>query len=93
VQRDLLNAAIDSVRPGGVVAYVTCSPHLAETTVVVDDVVTRRGDVRRLDVAAVLEDALGRPIPGLGEGSDAQFWPHRHGADAMFCAIVRRDGE
>ena len=35
LQRELLNAAIDSVRPGGVVAYVTCSPHLAETRDVV----------------------------------------------------------
>ena len=35
LQRELLDAAIDSVRPGGVVAYVTCSPHLAETREVV----------------------------------------------------------
>ena len=38
LQRDLLAAALDAVRPGGLVAYVTCSPHLAETRTVVADV-------------------------------------------------------
>src|SRR5579871_6758433 len=75
VQRDLLDAAIESVRPGGVVAYVTCSPHLAETGDVVTDVAGRRGDVTILDAPAVLPD-----VPRLGAASDprfAQFWPHR----------------
>ena len=35
LQRELLGAALRHVRPGGVVAYVTCSPHLAETVGVV----------------------------------------------------------
>src|SRR4029079_12080683 len=35
LQRELLAAALRHVRPGGVVAYVTCSPHLAETAGVV----------------------------------------------------------
>ena len=81
VQRDLLDAAIESVRPGGVVAYVTCSPHLAETRDVVTAVADLRGDVTILDAPAVLAD-----VPGL-RASDprfAQFWPHRHGTDAIF---------
>jgi 16S rRNA (cytosine967-C5)-methyltransferase len=87
-QRGLLNAAIESVRPGGVVAYVTCSPHLAETRDVVTAVADRRGDVTILDAPAVLAD-----IPGL-RASDprfAQFWPHRHGTDAIFLALLKRD--
>jgi 16S rRNA (cytosine967-C5)-methyltransferase len=85
LQRRLLDSALDAVRPGGVVAYVTCSPHLAETRVVVDDVLRRRGDTERLDSPAHLEG-----VPDLGEGSYAQFWPHRHGTDAMFLALLRR---
>jgi 16S rRNA (cytosine(967)-C(5))-methyltransferase len=88
IQRGLLNAAIDSVRPGGVVAYVTCSPHLAETRDVVTDVADRRGDVTILDAPAVLAE-----VPGL-RASDprfAQFWPHRHGTDAIFLALLRRN--
>ena len=88
IQRDLLDAAIESVRPGGVVAYVTCSPHLAETRDVVTAVAGLRGDVTILDAPAVLAD-----VPGL-RASDprfAQFWPHRHGTDAIFLALLRRE--
>ena len=87
VQRDLLDAAIESVRPGGVVAYVTCSPHLAETGDVVTAVAGLRGDVTILDAPAVLAD-----VPGLRacDPRFAQFWPHRHGTDAIFLALLRR---
>ncbi|MFC5816409.1 RsmB/NOP family class I SAM-dependent RNA methyltransferase [Nonomuraea harbinensis] len=85
LQRELLGTALDSVRPGGVVAYVTCSPHLAETRVVVGDVLARRDDVEQLDARDYLPG-----IGGLGEGPHAQFWPHRHGTDAMFLALLRK---
>ena len=84
----MLDAAIESARPGGVVAYVTCSPHLAETRDVVTAVAERRGDVTILDAPAVLAE-----VPGL-RASDprfAQFWPHRHGTDAIFLALLRRE--
>ena len=86
-QRGLLNAAIDSARPGGVIAYVTCSPHLAETRDVVTDVAGRRGDVTILDAPAVLAE-----VPGLrtADARFAQFWPHRHGTDAIFLALLSR---
>jgi 16S rRNA C967 or C1407 C5-methylase (RsmB/RsmF family) len=29
-------------------------------------------------------------VPGLGEGPAVQLWPHRHGTDAMFLALLRR---
>jgi len=80
LQGELLAAARRLVRPGGVVAYVTCSPHLAET--------------RDIVAGAELLDA--RPVfpgvPQLGPGPTVQLWPHRHGTDAMFCALVRRHG-
>nr|WP_308250836.1 RsmB/NOP family class I SAM-dependent RNA methyltransferase [Nonomuraea rhizosphaerae] len=85
LQRRLLDSALDAVRPGGVVAYVTCSPHLAETRVVVGDVTRRRDDVEHLDARDYLPE-----VEGLGDGPYAQFWPHRHGTDAMFLALLRK---
>ena len=29
-------------------------------------------------------------VPDLGPGPSVQLWPHRHGTDAMFCAVLRR---
>jgi len=87
LQVRLLESALDSVRPGGVVVYATCSPVLAETEGVVGDVLGRRTDATLAHVTGVLEqvpDAAG-PLPGT-----VQLWPHRHGTDAMFVALLRR---
>jgi len=90
LQRDLLRSALDAVAPGGVVAYATCSPHLAETTFVVRDVVRKRDDVEVLDARAFVEEASGGALTDLGEGPHVQLWPHLHGTDGMFLALLRR---
>jgi 16S rRNA (cytosine967-C5)-methyltransferase len=90
LQRSLLASAVDATRVGGVVAYVTCSPHLAETRTVVEDAVRRRGDVELLDATAVVRTVAVTEPPGLGEGPFVQLWPHAHGTDAMFLALLRR---
>jgi 16S rRNA (cytosine967-C5)-methyltransferase len=89
LQRSLLISAINATRPGGVVGYVTCSPHQAETTGVLDDVLSRRDDVRLLDVPSLLAEVPELSCPEPDERC-AQFWPHRHGTDAIFIALLRR---
>ena len=86
LQRQLLVAGLAAARPGGLVAYVTCSPHPAETVEVVDWALTR-GRVAPLDARSALPSAM----PGLGSGPHVQLWPHRHGTDAMFLALLRVD--
>jgi 16S rRNA (cytosine967-C5)-methyltransferase len=48
-----------------------------------------RQDVAVLDAPALLPEVtdLGCPAPF---GKIAQFWPHRHGTDAIFLAVIRR---
>ncbi len=87
LQRDLLRSALDAARPGGVVAYVTCSPHLAETESVVRDVLHERTDVVPLDT----RESLPR-VDHLGPGPAVQLWPHLHGTDAMYVCLLRRTG-
>ncbi|MCV2491481.1 rRNA cytosine-C5-methyltransferase [Geodermatophilus sp. YIM 151500] len=84
LQAALVDSALASVRPGGVVAYVTCSPHTDETVGVVDAAVAR-DDVEALPVAPLFPE-----VPDVGRGPHAQLWPHRHGTDAMFIALLRR---
>ena len=74
-------------------AYVTCSPHLAETRDVVSAVTQARDDVTVLDAPAVLPEVPGLRRADSGPDSRfAQFWPHRHGTDAIFLALLRRGG-
>jgi 16S rRNA (cytosine967-C5)-methyltransferase len=83
LQRELLASAIRLTRPGGVVLYATCSPHLAETVGVVADAL-RRHPVTALDTRPLFE-----PVDDLGDGPYVQLWPHRHGTDAMFAAALQ----
>ncbi len=86
LQRELLASAVRLTRPGGVVLYATCSPHLAETVGVVADAL-RRHPVTALDTRPLFDPGLGS-ITDLGDGPYVQLWPHRHGTDAMFAAIL-----
>jgi 16S rRNA (cytosine967-C5)-methyltransferase len=88
LQRSLLQAALDATAPGGVVGYVTCSPHVAETRLVVADVISARDDVELLDAAQALRAVA--PELELGPGPHAQLWPHVHGTDAMHLTLLRR---
>ncbi|GAB2649118.1 transcription antitermination factor NusB [Prescottella soli] len=84
LQRELLESALKLVRPGGVVLYSTCSPHVAETVTVVADAVRRHGAIP-LDTRELVPG-----VPGVGDGPGVQLWPHRHGTDAMFMAALKR---
>lgn len=87
LQRRLLSSALDLVRPGGVVLYATCSPVISETRGVVSSVLESRDDAELDDAQALLPDIPRSegPMPGT-----VQLWPHRHGTDAMFLALLRR---
>jgi 16S rRNA (cytosine967-C5)-methyltransferase len=108
LQSDLLDAALGALKPGGVLAYVTCSPHTAETRGIVATALKKWGDrVVPLDTASVVqklsETELDLPAVAAGSGaagtadagtadagSTVQLWPHRHGTDAMFIALLTR---
>jgi 16S rRNA (cytosine967-C5)-methyltransferase len=83
LQRELLASAIRLTRPGGVVLYATCSPHLAETVGIVADALGRH-PVTALDTRTLFD-----PVDDLGDGPSVQLWPHRHGTDAMFAAALQ----
>jgi 16S rRNA (cytosine967-C5)-methyltransferase len=85
LQRELLAAAIDLTRPGGVVLYATCSPHLVETVGVISDA------LRRYPLTVLDARPLFAPVDNLGAGPYVQLWPHRHGTDAMFTAALRKN--
>lgn len=88
-QRRLLDNALNLVRPGGVVAYITCSPLTAETSDVVASALAKHPDAELMDARASLPPGM----PDLGDGPDVQLWPHLHGTDAMYVALIRRGSD
>ena len=89
IQRELLLSAAGAVRKGGVIAYVTCSPALAETREIVDYALSERSDLQRLDAAAVIR-GFAPDIPLPDSGGDVQLFEHIHDTDQMFVALLRK---
>ena len=95
LQIALLESALAALKPGGILAYVTCSPHLGETKVVVESALKRVAGITRLDTGAVLNAVTKRTLE-LGESAvdgHVQLWPHRHGTDAMFICLLHKTTE
>jgi 16S rRNA (cytosine967-C5)-methyltransferase len=89
LQTRLLDAAVAALAPGGLLAYVTCSPHPDETRAAVDGVLERHPEVTVVDTRAVAADIATSDL-GPGVGPAVQLWPHRHGTDAMFVQLLSK---
>lgn len=89
LQEQLLDSAWKCLKAGGVLAYVTCSPHLAETNAIIDWAKKKLLDLDLIDANEVLH----RINPGLALNQTrrtTQLWPHLHQTDAMFIALLQK---
>jgi 16S rRNA (cytosine967-C5)-methyltransferase len=91
LQAQLIDAAIEVLAPGGLLAYVTCSPHLAETREIIAGALFRHPEMFAINTGDVLSRIALRPLE-LPAGTHVQLWPHRHGTDAMFIQLLERHG-
>lgn len=81
LQSELLDSASRLLSSGGVIAYVTCSSHQAETKFQVRSFLKRHSTFTRIPVEDERADIDG----------DLQLWPHRDGSDAMFLSLLRKE--
>ena len=86
LQRELINSAIAVLNPGGILGYATCSPHLAETTVQVNDIVKNHAEMELVDISPFLPKGL----ENATRSGAMALWTHLHGTDAMFLAVFRK---
>lgn len=87
LQRELADSAIQALKPGGVLGYATCSPHLAETSIQIADIKKKHSDVQQIDVDQFLPSTL----QGAVRDGAMSLWTHKHGTDAMYLALFRKD--
>lgn len=90
LQAELLRSALLALKPGGTLAYVTCSPHLAETRGVVEGALRKFPKVSELDARQAISGVSLADLDLAGETKSVQLWPHRHGTDAMFIALLTK---
>ncbi|MFC3275968.1 transcription antitermination factor NusB [Agromyces mediolanus] len=93
LQGELFDHAVELLAPGGLLAYVTCSPHTGETHGTLAAAMRRwDGAIEPVDTRSVVASVARDELDLAGEPETVQLWPHRHGTDAMFIALVRRVG-
>lgn len=77
------------VAPGGRLIYATCTIARQENEGVVERFLAERPDF----VLMPLKDIWGKDRAGrVGDGNFLKLFPHRHGTDGFFAAVLRRPG-
>ena len=86
LQRELSDAAISVLEDGGFFGYATCSPHLAETSIAVSDILRKHPELELVD----LQPYLPAELTFAMRDKSLSLWTHRHETDAMFLAVFRK---
>jgi 16S rRNA (cytosine967-C5)-methyltransferase len=87
LQRELVDSAIQALNPGGVLGYATCSPHLAETSIQIADIKKKHSEVHQI----VVDEYLPASLHGATRDGAMSLWTHKHGTDAMYLALFRKE--
>jgi 16S rRNA (cytosine967-C5)-methyltransferase len=89
LQRELIVSAWERLAIGGVLGYVTCSPHPAETTAQIEWLLRQKKDSKLLNATEILMKI--NPSLSLNpKRKTVQLWPHRNDTDAMFIALIEK---
>lgn len=88
LQRNLLASSYELLNTGGIIAYVTCSPHLAETKGQVLDFLSGHKDMEILP----MNEVTGAHQAGVKSDGSVQLWTHLHQSDAMFMVLLKKVG-
>lgn len=86
LQQEISDAAISILSDGGVFGYATCSPHLAETSIAVADILKKHPELTQIDVSQYLPEGM----QGAVRDKSLALWTHRHNTDGMFLALFRK---
>jgi len=89
IQRELLAAAESILNPGGVIAYVTCSPHIQETRAQSLEFAHRFPNMMPVGIAQFLPESV--PNSVIDIDGNMQLWTDTDDADAMYMAIFQKN--
>ena len=92
-QRTVLDEGAALVKPGGRLAYITCSVLPPENRDQVDDFLARQPDFKPIPWPELWQQALPgvTPVPSAdGSAETLLMTPRRHGTDGFFVAVLQR---
>lgn len=86
LQMELSEAAISVLNAGGFFGYATCSPHFAETTGQVRQILKMHPELELVDLTPFLPANL----EGAVRDGALSLWGHKHHTDSMFLAVFKK---
>ena len=86
LQRELSDAAISVLNPGGVFGYATCSPHFSETSGEVIRILKEHPELEQIEISQFLPTNL----HGAVRDKSLSLWTSQHGTDSMFLSLFRK---
>jgi 16S rRNA (cytosine967-C5)-methyltransferase len=86
LQRELSDAAISVLNPGGVFGYATCSPHFSETSGEVIRILKEHPELEQIEISQFLPTNL----HGAVRDKCLSLWTSQHGTDSMFLSLFRK---
>ena len=91
-QREVLDQGAKLVKPGGRLAYITCSILPPENRDQVDAFLGRHADFKIVPWPALWQSAIGTEAPASADGSSdtVLMTPLSHGTDGFFVAVLER---
>lgn len=89
LQFELLESAAKALKSGGSLLYVTCSPHVSETTAIIDKAQRVLG-LKVLDLTTELNSKFMDGSLPKGRKT-VQLYTHRDNTDCMFMAMLTKD--
>jgi 16S rRNA (cytosine967-C5)-methyltransferase len=87
-QQRLLEQWSSHVKSGGRLTYATCTLTRKENEGVVESFLSRHGDFQLDSPSAILSKS---ELEGLSEDGFLYLYPHRHGTDGFFAAVMKRE--
>lgn len=90
LQSELLESALKCLTPNGLLLYVTCSPHLQETSAQISKL-TRDSSFEVLDLTSFMNEKYMADTLPKGRRT-VQLHTQRDGTDSMFMALLTKRG-
>ena len=88
LQFELLASGYEALAPGGLLLYVTCSPHLSETTAIIDKAIRNLG-ATVLDLTSFMNSEYMNDSLPQGRKT-VQLHTQRDNTDSMFMALLTK---
>ena len=88
IQKSILNAALNMLKPSGYVVYSTCTFSIHENEEVIQDALNHHEDVHLVDIKKI--DGM---QPGINMSECVRLYPHKIHGEGHFVALLKKDGE